>query len=1718
MRLNGLGERLRGLNRLRGRLSSQPRVTRPPGGSEPLPRRRTYLPALEESTEVLAVLTTKSPVRRRWSSTARAAAIFLVTGMLPTLAAAAPAFAAGTSTITIDARDLGSGDLLPTFQYIVNVDNTALPNDPDPMQRTGVAPTQSNSPIVAEGDQNRPSVDLPDGRYLISIRSTDHKLWGKHITLPQDAGTVRIDLSEASEAHPLPLGKIRVFVFDDSRWTNSAPDTTEPGLQGFHVTLEEQTNSQVSVDYYNNPLCGGDCVTESDGFVQINDLSPATYFIYVNPPDVGCGPNGTGHWTQTTTIDGGLGLFAGIEEGADGSGAPGESLWEPPNRRTGFWFGFVCSELDFANPGTGSITGVAKNWKGWPPFDTLATAEQVENPFVALSDNTNDITVWVGRGDGDGNFSIPNVPAGTYNMSIWDEQLNYIMRFLPVTVGAGEDVNLGDVGVSRWFGWLSGHVYFDSGVDTHGNSLGAGTQGNGVRDCSDPADVSTCEPPIPNTDLDQRWRDGSIKEDTFTNAQGYYEYPQAEGGPLGKWFIGEVGFARFGTTGAAVHDEYNPGISTHVPTDVGGGLLTNELLTEGHRSVVDWGKYNYASTPAGLPGQQIVGITYFATTRNEFDARFQAHENYEAAIPDVQVNLEGVGPDGQPNTSDDIILNSYITDHWSPASNCDVRDSAGADISGDLNPIIGPNCLEVPMTGVETKDGAFDGGYAFADYCPPATGGFDHFDADGDSICGDGSDPVGLTPGTYITHVVMPKDAADTRPCNPDNTDGFKYITGDLGATGGTGCLYRPVREEDVNVDLGAQYTPAIPPPPCTGDSHVIDQSTLTNRSVYYGIDPSPSKPLCDKRLIVLTANLNANADFFMMTNFPNGPDVAEPGRIVGLVSDDIYFDRDPQSIWYGEPRPIGNMPVGIRDYNWRLITTVNTSENGAYEALLPSLETYNCPIPQGPCPGMYIVVVNDPGDKAHPNPNYNPNYLTASTTYDIWPGLTTQADTPLDPISGTGCELPVNTPELMQVTKPYISTGDSTANRTITIQGEFFGATRGAVVLTDSVVTPAQTVTLNNVATATGPGIVSWNDRQIVVRIPPVGPGAASGTIRPGPKQMSIRTSAGISTTNGLTFHIRGNFASQNYQPTVVNVGPPTAAHSIQNAIDAAGAGSLLVLQAGIYHENVLMWKPMTIQGLGPGGLIGAHELLQRDPDDPRFNIQGTVLDGRFFQDNDVAFDATVAAHAPYAGVNGPHPVLRGGTITVVAKTTTAYPTTGNNPARIDGVGIQTGRGEGAGGIQLQAYANNMRVSNNVLESNGGLFAGGLALGQPYWDTHNFGVHVNYDRFMGNGGLTRSGGIGIFRNSNNYEIANSVLCSNFGVEYGAGISHWGLSPGGSIHDNKIYYNDSVDSGGAITIAQEIPIPVAGEPPALGAGSGNVDIDRNLIEGNYSGDDGGGVFIENAHTARINIRNNMIVDNGSADLGGAIMLDDSSNVAIVNNTVANNVSTASCETCGSEPHAAGLAAEANDPLFQATLPPSAPTFSNPVALFNNIFWNNEAFHLSLPGPGATLVSDGFIGFEVHGTVNPADHFTPRFSLLTNNTILGPDGNLHTLPTGQGNIIGQDPQFITPFELELTVSGSRLDPQMAAVTITGQDPPVGLAGNYHIATTSPAIDRGPSYSTFPGSPIGSVAAPTVDYDGQSRPQLRSLRLLTLWDLGADELPGLSLFAILLRRTS
>jgi hypothetical protein len=177
-------------------------------------------------------------------------------------------------------------------------------------------------------------------------------------------------------------------------------------------------------------------------------------------------------------------------------------------------------------------------------------------------------------------------------------------------------------------------------------------------------------------------------------------------------------------------------------------------------------------------------------------------------------------------------------------------------------------------------------------------------------------------------------------------------------------------------------------------------------------------------------------------------------------------------------------------------------------------------------------------------------------------------------------------------------------------------------------------------------------------------------------------------------------------------------------------------------------------------------------------------------------------------------------------------------------------------------------------------------------------------------------------------------------------------------------------------------------------------------------------------------------------------------------------------------------------------------------LRNNIFWQNQAFTLSADLPRASLIDQGYIDFEVFNTATPGDTLRPIYSDLTNGKILR-NGTLGNVPGGAAvhNTLGGDPNFVAPFKLVLSVVGATADPTMTLVTISGIDPPdESLLGDYHIllsgtlaqqiaqAKLSPVIDRA----------IGAGGAPTVDFDGEVRPQYDSTgRSGTSWDIGADE---------------
>ena len=191
--------------------------------------------------------------------------------------------------------------------------------------------------------------------------------------------------------------------------------------------------------------------------------------------------------------------------------------------------------------------------------------------------------------------------------------------------------------------------------------------------------------------------------------------------------------------------------------------------------------------------------------------------------------------------------------------------------------------------------------------------------------------------------------------------------------------------------------------------------------------------------------------------------------------------------------------------------------------------------------------------------------------------------------------------------------------------------------------------------------------------------------------------------------------------------------------------------------------------------------------------------------------------------------------------------------------------------------------------------------------------------------------------------MAGNDICGNFSAEYGGGLSAYGLSPNGKIHDNRIYLNRSYDEGGGVMIAGALAVdPTANYGTTNGAkGSGPVDIYNNVIQANLGDDDGGGIRFLMAGNFPMNVYNNMIVNNVSTHEGGGVALDDAPNVRFLNNTVMKNITTATAVTSNGQPAPAGLSTGQNSAQLQATLPAGSPAFSNPL-LFNDIFWDNRA--------------------------------------------------------------------------------------------------------------------------------------------------------------------------------
>lgn len=1605
---------------------------------------------------------------------------------------------------------------------------------------------------------------------------------------------------------PLPTAQIVVSVFADTQPINGVADlpaedplTGGADMSGFKVNVEDAggrygaSAGMMSTDVYGNPLgttykpgcdpydpacvdvVGGGIFTGPDGYARIYNVAQGKYGITVVPPP------GT-DWVQTSTIEGTKVIDAWVKPNEP----PFFAEFGPPGPHASF--GFTRNFNSIPAGGTATLSGTIVNMHMSRPPDYAfynGGCFGHTTPWVAL----NDLAVGIGTGifaaptDGNCNFTIPNVPDGNYQLTIFDNNLDLIIAFKGISIANGScntangDCNLGQVPVFQWFSRQEHWVFNDA-------------NGNGEWDEG--------EDPLPDVPVSLRWRDGTLYQTNVTDMEGAYAFDQIF--PFFAWQVAEVGFTRLQATGVTIVVDNGGPVNPNDPW--GGGVLnpqnqttpatgpgaeyathrveTGPTLTQGFQgfigqtSAFQWGKRHY---PDGENGG-ITGIVFYDVTRDVNNPQYAAGQVWEPGIPGVTVNLY--------DSSGTILLNTTTTDSWDESipTGCKYGDSGQPFIfSPDGIYQSERDCYDGLRNFNQVRPGVFDGGYAFNRICTEA-----------DGLAGGCATYSGqIPPGNYVVEVVPPP--------------GYE-LTG----------------WDDKNVDFGDSYTPPTPallPPACVGAETAVPRHLSLypdDQIEVLGWAQGMTRPLCDRKEVTVSTGANAAADFFLFTEVP----IAAHGY--GFILDDTQNEFDPNAPNFGEKYAPPFMPVAIRDWTGREIGRTYSDQYGVYNFLAPSTSTTNVPSPSGMSPNMLTTCMNDAtrpgglGDAQH-----NPIYSQFCYTFQYMPGVTTYLDTPVVPVGAfagadqfpVDCEFPDKTPRISQVTVetngvgggPYIPVNSTTltvtGNQTITIHSmgtvavpdptycnNVNGNCPAGSNTTDKVVTrdygfgPSGTVTLGNL------GVLNCTWGEPISCSVPAGTyvGGALGGI--GGRQLTVRRSDGSASRTGITVQLGLRPGARATQVSPDPTGNPLAS-PLQTAIDTAGRNDLLLVKPGIYNEMVVMWKPVQLQGYGEGSTtINALKQPAEKLTTWRGIVQNLIQTGR------VAL--LPGQEAAFGGIEQTALMTEEGAgVLVLASASGAnrFDQNNNRGARIDGFTV-TGADTG-GGIVVNGYGHYVEISNNRVANNSGTFGGGIRIGHPqltntlnglseYTDAQNDFVKIHNNQVKQNGSLDGAGaGISMCTGSDAYQVTGNWVCGNFSTQQGGGIGHIGRSDGlwvtipssgpqnrrvwtltqvPLIEDNVVLFNEIFNqlltvSGGGVFIggapAFGCPLLPNGQPDlvcladptrVLGPGAGNVEVNRNLIQGNGVGSgDGGGIRLamvngqdvafnpgntnkrpgntganDPAPWFKVDLSNNMVVNNVAGLAGGGISLQDAVRVNILHNTVANNYSLAVAGEAFSpgSPNqstpqpGAGIVTRPHSTQL-ANLTPNIGTFSDPQ-LEDTIVWHNRKYFFFVDAgsncqPGDTQCTSTFgLCPDPTGNLNcPAD---PNYQIFDDLAVIGQSGSGLTCDSGSCFTSADgDPLFVRPYlngarssvlQAETTTiqtpvafdeGGNFIRPSYGPLTLLAD--PEGnpqLLWDYRIQAGSPAIDSGVNRNAvFPRL--------SLDFDSTARPKGTQV------DIGAHE---------------
>jgi Bacterial Ig domain len=409
------------------------------------------------------------------------------------------------------------------------------------------------------------------------------------------------------ESSPLPPAQMSIYLYEDDQPTNGQNEPVERPLGGFNVILNDPAGrtgdiaGQQTYDAFNMPLsnallgrpgCPDELNAQTNGpgtsssghlvgviytcpndpnegtpaadpvkyalagHALIKNLTPARYDVIAHPGAARAGEQ----WWQTETLEGTAAqdAFVGVNEPTyfQEFGPPG------PHVTIGFVNpGHVASFAQANNlTGTHTITGkITNQHMSHPSNVTLYDSES----YDLLSATTCQVVLNSQGGGGsavasaqcqpDGTFTLTGVPAGDFDLAIFDQWLDQIIQNVAVTVPAAtQTVSMGNIPVLSWFTQYDQNIFMD-------------TNGNGKMDPD--------EQGIANVPLTVRFRDGSISNRTLTDSSGNGTLPELF--PLFNWYVAEADTTRFKQTG--VHIIVDSGGKPDTTGD-GAGLWTSTYV------------------------------------------------------------------------------------------------------------------------------------------------------------------------------------------------------------------------------------------------------------------------------------------------------------------------------------------------------------------------------------------------------------------------------------------------------------------------------------------------------------------------------------------------------------------------------------------------------------------------------------------------------------------------------------------------------------------------------------------------------------------------------------------------------------------------------------------------------------------------------------------------------------------------------------------------------------------------------------------------------------------------------------------------------------------------------------------------------------------------------------------------------------------------------------